>query len=80
MWLGRHSRCLVWSCSSVTEGDQHASCIRKYRIIGHSTGSPACGRQRGQFPTVSRIDVATDIRLLRDVENDAHEDAWGTAN
>ena len=38
-------------------------------------GSPACGGQRGQFPTVSRIDVATGVRRLQDVENDAHEDA-----
>ena len=38
-------------------------------------GSPACGGQRGQFPTVSCIDVATGVRRLHDVENDAHEDA-----
>ena len=38
-------------------------------------GSPACGGQRGQFPTVSCIDVATGVRRLQDVENDAHEDA-----
>src|SRR5262249_21169547 len=73
--IGAHSRCLAWSYSSVTEGDQHTSCVRKYRVIAHSTGSPPCGRQRGQFPAVSRIDVATDISLLRDIENDAHEDA-----
>ena len=35
-------------------------------------GSPACGGQRGQFPTVS---CATGVRRLQDVENDAHEDA-----
>ena len=38
-------------------------------------GSPACGGQRGQFPTVSCIDVATGVRRLQNVENDAHEDA-----
>jgi hypothetical protein len=38
-------------------------------------GSPAGGGQLGQFPAVFRIDVATDIGGMRDVEHDAHEDA-----
>ena len=37
-------------------------------------GLPAGGSQLGQFSTVSRIDVATDIRVMRDVKSDAHED------
>jgi hypothetical protein len=37
-------------------------------------GSPADRSQLGQFSTVSRIDVATDIGGMRDFENDAHED------
>ena len=27
---------LAWSYSSVTEDDQHASCIRKHQVVGHS--------------------------------------------
>lgn len=38
-------------------------------------GSPAGGGQLGQFSTVSRIGIETDIGVMRDVKNDAHEDA-----
>ena len=43
-------------------------------------GSPASGSQLGQFSTESRIGVETDIGVMREVKNDAHEDAADRMN
>src|SRR6516164_1859983 len=75
MSLGRHSRCFAWSYSSVTEGDQHASCVRKYRsslIQRHR--QPAAVNVASSWQYLALMSPP-NIRLLRDIENDAHEDA-----